>query len=69
MSGRDRGRDPETPEGQSARFLRADPDLLAEVQRHAARIVRFKGYYIPESDRAEVVQEVMTQLWQALAVQ
>jgi RNA polymerase sigma factor (sigma-70 family) len=67
MSGRDRGPDPETPEVQAARFLRADPDLLAEVQRHAARIVRFKGYYIPEADRAEVVQEVMTQLWQALA--
>jgi RNA polymerase sigma factor (sigma-70 family) len=53
---------------QVLRFLRADPDLVSEVQRHAARIVRFRGYYIPESDRLEIVQEVMVQLWQALAV-
>ena len=56
-----------TPEDQTARFLRADPELIAEVQGHAARIVRFKGYYIPEADRLEVVQEVMAQLWQAVA--
>ncbi|MBI3448980.1 MAG: sigma-70 family RNA polymerase sigma factor [Acidobacteria bacterium] len=67
MARRDRTRDAATPEDQTARFLRADPDLIAEVQSHAARIVRFKGYYVPETDRIEVVQEVMTQLWQAVA--
>jgi len=67
MGRRDRSGDPETPEIQAARFLKADPDLIAEIQGHAARIVRFKGYYIPEADRIEVVQEVMAHLWQALA--
>ena len=67
MGRRDRKAGPETPEIQAARFLRADPELIAEVQGHAARIVRFKGYYIPELDRIEVVQEVMASLWQALA--
>jgi RNA polymerase sigma factor (sigma-70 family) len=68
MGRRDRKGDPETPEIQAARFLRADPDLIAEIQGHAARIVRFKGYYIPEADRIEVVQEVMAHLWQALTL-
>ena len=67
MGRRERSGDAETPETQTERFLRADPDLLGAIHRHAARIVRFKGYYVPEGDRFEVVQEVMAQLWQALA--
>jgi len=66
MARRGRKGGTESPEAQAERFLRADPDLMAEVQAHAARIVRFKGYYIPEAERLEVVQEVMANLWQAL---
>jgi RNA polymerase sigma factor (sigma-70 family) len=55
-------------EGEAARFLRADPDLIEEVQAHAARIVHFKGFFIPGPEQAEIVQEVLAQIWKALAV-
>lgn len=49
------------------RFLAGDPAAIADAIRLIRRAISFRGFYVPESQREDVVQEVIAQLWQALA--
>jgi RNA polymerase sigma factor (sigma-70 family) len=48
-------------------FALGDPGALAQVEGIASRVVRHRGFYIPVEDRQDIVQEVMAQVWSALA--
>ena len=45
------------------RFLERDPQALADVEFAVTRVVRFRGYAIPASDRRDVIQESLLQIW------
>jgi RNA polymerase sigma factor (sigma-70 family) len=61
--------DPTEPQTKltAKRFLAGDPAAIAEAIRLIRRAISFRGFYVPESEREDVVQEVIAQLWQALA--
>lgn len=48
------------------RFLDGDRAAVARVEALVERVVRFRGYYIPAAERADIVQEVMLDVWQAV---
>lgn len=48
-------------------FALGDPGALAQVEGIVSRVVRHRGYYIPLEDQQDIVQEVMAQIWRALA--
>jgi RNA polymerase sigma factor (sigma-70 family) len=62
-SGRSGG---EIPDPMFQRFRRGDPEATARAAEQAALVLRLRGYMIPESQRADLVQEVMTELWEKL---
>lgn len=56
------------PEEALARqFVAGNEHAVAHVQAMIARVVRFRGYYIPTQDQGDVIQEVMLQLCQAFS--
>jgi len=69
MAGKREADDPAAapPDGLAQRFLRGDAAALAQVEGIAAQVVRHRGYFIPSTDQQEIVQEIVTQVWQALA--
>lgn len=48
------------------RFLEGDPAAVTRVESLIERVVRFRGYYIPASERGDLVQEVLLDVWQAI---
>ncbi len=46
-------------------FRRGDPEAVRAVRERVRRIVGFRGYRMTATDRQDVEQEVMTQIWQA----
>lgn len=46
-------------------FRRGTPEAVRAVRRRVRKIVWFRGYGIPEDDKKDLEQEVMTQVWQA----
>lgn len=46
-------------------FLAGDPDAVGRATRIVCQVVRFKGFFIPREQRADVVQEAMLDLWRA----
>jgi RNA polymerase sigma factor (sigma-70 family) len=51
---------------QLRQFLDGDRATLAHIEALVERVVRFRGYYVPSAERADVVQEVMLDVWQAV---
>ncbi len=47
-------------------FQAGSPDAVQEVRAQVEKIVGFRGYRIPAEERRDLVQDVMTQLWQAV---
>lgn len=48
-------------------FRRGDSAAVAATVALVRRAVAFRGFYVPLSERDDVVQEVVTQLWHALS--
>jgi RNA polymerase sigma factor (sigma-70 family) len=46
--------------------MEGEPAAVARVESLVERVVRYRGYYIPASDRADLVQEVLLDVWQAI---
>jgi RNA polymerase sigma factor (sigma-70 family) len=46
------------------RFLEGEPAAVARVESLVERVVRFRGYFIPAAERADLIQEVMLDVWQ-----
>lgn len=44
-----------------------DPSAIREVLQRVRRILAFRGYGIPEDDRQDLEQVVMTQIWDAVS--
>jgi len=40
---------------------------VRRVRKLVRRVVRFRGYYIPADERADVVQEVMLEVWRSVS--
>ncbi len=58
----------ESPTDQTtARFAAGDPEVVAAALELVREAVRFKGFYIPAQDQAEVVQETLTDLWRSFS--
>jgi RNA polymerase sigma factor (sigma-70 family) len=50
------------------RFLEQDRQALREVERLIARIVSSRAFGIPSSDRQDLVQECLMQIWEGVAL-
>lgn len=48
-------------------FLQGDSRAVRRAEAEISRVVRFRGYYVPEEDRRDLIQEVLLQVCQALA--
>ncbi|HYV85801.1 MAG TPA: sigma-70 family RNA polymerase sigma factor [Patescibacteria group bacterium] len=48
------------------RFAARERDAIAETERLVARIVGHRGFHIGRAEREDLVQETMTQVWQAI---
>jgi RNA polymerase sigma factor (sigma-70 family) len=57
----------EAPDPLLEALASGDPAAVAEASSVIRNAVFFRGFYIPESERSDVVQEAMVQLWRALA--
>ena len=57
---------PRTEEELVAELRRGTPEAVQEVRERVRRILGFRGYRIPKADLADLEQEVMSQLWQAV---
>ncbi len=49
------------------RFLEQDPEAMAHVEGVVKRVVRYEGYAIPGVERQDLAQDILLQLWQAVA--
>lgn len=64
---------PPTPPGEPVpdplfeRFRQGDPEATAQAAEQAAMVLRLRGYSIPRSQRADLVQEVMAELWEKVS--
>lgn len=50
------------------RFMARDPGAILEVERLIARIVAFRGFGVFRPEREDLVQESLTQIWEAVAL-
>jgi RNA polymerase sigma factor (sigma-70 family) len=48
------------------RFLTGEATAVGRVESLVARVVRFRGYYIPAGERADLVQQVMLAIWRTV---
>ena len=48
------------------RFMEGEAAAVARVESLVARVVRFRGYYIPAAERHDVVQDALLQIWDAV---
>ena len=48
------------------KFASGDPEVVARTRAMVERVVRHRGYYVPPDQRADLVQEVLLQVWQAI---
>ncbi len=55
----------ENSEVVAAGFRRGEPREVEKVRCRVSRIVAFRGYSIPMSERKDLEQEIMAQLWNA----
>lgn len=49
-------------------LVAGEPSRVRQVRRLVQKVVRFRGYYIPADERADVVQEVMLEVWRSVSV-
>lgn len=48
------------------RLRRGDSAAVRHVRERVWKILSFRGYRLPEEDRKDLVQEIVTQIWQAV---
>ncbi len=50
-----------------ARFLEREPQASLEVEHLISKVVHFDGYFIPASERRDVIQEALLGVWREAA--
>jgi RNA polymerase sigma factor (sigma-70 family) len=55
-----------SPETWARRLQRGDPAAVREVRRRVTRILAHSGLAVPEDERDDLEQDVMTDVWQAV---
>lgn len=50
-------------------LLAGDAGAVRQVRRLVQGVVRYRGYYIPAEERADVVQSVMLEVWRSLCAE
>ena len=64
------GEDPDPLRPESVffrRLLSGDPAAAARVVAVARQVVAHRGYFIPASDRPDIIQDVLLDVWRALS--
>ena len=60
--------DPSGPESAFfRRLLSGDPAAASRVVAVARQVVSHRGYFIPSADRPDIIQDVLLDVWRALA--
>lgn len=55
-----------TPADWARRLRRGDPSAAQEVRARVSRILQYRSLSIPEADREDLEQEIVTEVWQAV---